>query len=189
MIYICTHKPNEAKYILADTEFKMIDNTKSQLPVTYRHLRGIQKVVTTKNLPDEIGIFQYRRHLSVTSIPEGYDAVAPSWFNEKITVAEQYRRCHNAEDLAVLNTMLKDENFEKFLNTSMSAKAFHNMFILRVDDFKDYCKFLFGALKKFEKIRPACDDIAYIAERLGAYWFWNFEKTHKVYKAETICVE
>lgn len=184
MIYVCTHK-EEPAYKL-DCPYEVIHNFNSGLPETYRHLRGILQILM-KHIPDEVGVFQHRRYLSVTEIPEGYDCVVPHNFCGPMQVYSQYCWCHHKEDIDLLEDIISDKDFSSYIRMNNNNECYwDNMFILRKPDFIRYCNFLFSTLNEYVDRKGDARDVCFLAERIGSFFIWkNFSKD-KIYVANRI---
>lgn len=107
-----------------------------------------------------------------------YDAVVPKPLMLQQTVKEDYATNHNIEDLEVVEKIIN----EKYQSYANPLKVFlngnilipYNMFIMKVDDFKEYTKFIFGVLDEYlnvidaDKLKKVKDSKVgeYLAERL-----------------------
>lgn len=180
MIYICTEIT--PSYSL-DYEHITIDNNLCSFSEQYRHLRGIWQIYNYIDIPDEVGIFQKRRRLPVNTIPENFDAVAPRciWPCE---VRQQYIDCgpcshgsHAERDIDLVEHIIAEQSFSDYIRIPDNNECYwHNMFIMKRDDFIRYCDFMFSVL--FEKDRYAGPQSnCFLAERIGSWWIWkNFAK-------------
>lgn len=184
MIYICSHKPEQVPYKI-HCPIEIIDNSKSSLPEDYRHLRGMQQVLQL-DLPDEIGIYQHRRFMEYGSIPEGYDCVVPKDFGD-FNVRNQYACCHHIEDLDLCEEIINDHKFNEWIRRNGNTETYmHNLFIMRKDDYIQYCNFLFSVLNEYADRRGEPRDVAFLAERLGAYWIATNIPKEKRFITKTI---
>ena len=181
MIYVCTHI--EPSYTL-DCPYEIIDNTKSGLPESYRHLRGMLQVLM-KPLPDEIGIFQRRRYLPTTEIPQGYDCVVPKDF-PNFNIRQQYGAYHCIADFDLVESIVNEKDFSEYVRTVSDEQYFHNIFILKKDDYIRYCNFLFSVLNEYVNRKGDARDVCFLAERLGSYWIWKNIPKEKRYVVKTI---
>ena len=160
MIYICTHTdfdgyPKEKDFeILASRELgaqydipvRTVSNGLNALE--YAYAEGFQIYDVWKNTNDEwVGINHYRRYFDfkgeehyVTTLP------IPLSFN----MHEQYARCHNITDLFECESII-DEMFPEYKcdYANINVLYANNMFILNRKDFNEYCRFVFGVLKRF----------------------------------------
>lgn len=186
MIYICSHKPEQVPYKI-HCPIEIIDNSKSSLPEDYRHLRGMQQVLQL-DLPDEIGIYQHRRFMEYGSIPEGYDCVVPKDF-PAFQIRNQYAACHHIEDLDMCEKIIDDPEFSRYIRTITDEQYFHNIFILRKEDYIKYCSFLFTVFDEYEKRTGGTRDVAFLAERLGSYWIWKNIPKEKRFVTKTITLK
>lgn len=183
MVYICTHQ--QPSYELGCPN-EIIDNTKSSLPESYRHLRGMLQVLM-KPLDDEIAIFQRRRYLPITSIPEGYDCVVPKDFPD-FDIRMQYFMFHHLEDLDLCEEIINEPEFSTYIRTVTDEQYFHNIFILKKDDYIRYCNFLFSVFNEYVDRKGDARDVCFLAERLGSYWIWKNIPKEKRYVVKTITI-
>lgn len=179
MVFCCTHT-NSLDYTLP-INYQLIT---TDLPginiwekVNYRHCRHIYYIYKNLNLfnyPEIIGIFQKKRYLTTLTIPDGYNCVVPAWGRNSCTVYNQYCICHNKEIIDLSKEIINDYHYDKFLQLPMTGVHYHNMFVLHSKDFMKYCYFLFDVLFKIERRVDEFSDAPFIAERLGAFWFWRY---------------
>lgn len=176
MIFVCTHK--EPAYTL-DCPHEIINNRQSNLSETYRHLRGMLQILKG-TIPDEVGIFQQRKRLKDTSIPQGYDAVVPNNFCV-CQIRAQYANCHHIEDLDLVEKIIDEAEFSRYIRIPNNKECYwDNMFILKRDDFIQYCNFLFSILNEYYN-RNGDRDICFLAERIGSYWIWKNIPKDKIF--------
>lgn len=183
MIYITTHI--EPSYTL-DCPYEVIDNTKSNLPETYRHLRGMLQVLQ-RPIPDEVGIFQRRRYLPITSIPDGYDCVVPKDFPD-FNMLAQYASCHHIDDMLTCEKIINEPDFSEYIRKPSDEQYYHNIFILKKDDYIRYCSFLFTVFNQYEEKTGDARDVCFLAERLGSYWIWKNIPKEKRYVVKTVTI-
>lgn len=181
MIYICTHA---APLYTLDCSYNIVNNNDTEYLLNiankgnrYRHLRGIYNIYKNYNLPDEIGVFQYRRYLPYKNIPNGYRCVVP--FNNILnaTIVDIYNDKHNIEDLRIVEQIINEKEFTEYINYNYDEQYYHSMFILNKEDFNNYCKFVFDTLFEFDAVKndndletPVC---SFLGERLGSYWIYK----------------
>ena len=100
----------------------------------------------------------------------------------KTSVASSYEHCHNSSDLRIIHDIVRDD-YPEFLNAFndvfLGSNYFYdcNMFIMKWDEFDEYCKWLFGILFKAEKLIDISNYDTYqkriygfLAERLWTVW-------------------
>lgn len=180
MIYICSEI--EPSYTL-DCEHEIIDNNLCSLSDQYRHMRGIWQLYNRTELPDEIGIFQKRRALPVMAMPEHFDVVVPEC-DGPCVMRDQYIECapyaniaYPERDFDLIEHIIAEQSFSEYIRMPNNFECYwHNVFIMRKNDFKRYCEFVFDVL--FEKDRHVGpQDDCFLAERIGSYWIWkNFDR-------------
>ena len=100
----------------------------------------------------------------------------------KTSVASSYEHCHNSSDLRIIHDIVRDdypEFLNAFNNVFLGSNYFYdcNMFIMKWDEFDEYCKWLFGILFKAEKLIDISNYDTYqkriygfLAERLWTVW-------------------
>ena len=191
MIYICTEtKPS---YTLA-CEHEIIDNNLCSFSDEYRHMRGVWQLYNRENLPDEVGVFQKRRALSVFTIPDGYDVVVPEcviWPYKNmryfyIACRANVNDIYAERDMDLVEQIISDPLYGDYIRTPDNHECYwHNMFIMKKDDFKRYCKFMFDVLfEKDKHVGTLCN--WGISEWIGSYWIWkNFSK-EKIFCAKMV---
>lgn len=94
----------------------------------------------------------------------------------KLSVRDQYIKCHREEDLRVLENVLLEEfpDYAEAWKKVMDGASLHicNMFVMKKSNFNDYAEWLFNILFKVEKQIPPIDDsyqnrvFGFMAERL-----------------------
>lgn len=124
---------------------------------------------------DYIGLCHYRRYFSNLSsfffagtiydalskeeckkILKSYDCIVPKKRNYYIeTVASHYEHAHNRDDLEALKKIV-EESFPSYVEAwdkVMNGRRLHlyNMFIMKWDDFDEYCQFVFACLDRLEE--------------------------------------
>lgn len=118
------------------------------------------------------------KNITIGDLLTQYDAVVPKPLMLKQTVKEDYAANHNIEDLEAVEKIIN----EKYQSYANPLKVFlngnilipYNMFIMKVDDFKEYTKFIFGVLDEYlnvidaDKLKKVKDSKVgeYLAERL-----------------------
>jgi hypothetical protein len=86
-----------------------------------------------------------------------YDAILPQPFKFPMSVSEQYAYYHNIKDLNLLKYIIREyfndyySDTEKVLNDNIFFPC--NMFIMKKEDFKKYCDFIFNVINKFNEKR------------------------------------
>ena len=110
-----------------------------------------------------VGFCHYRKYFSfLDNIPNmddifsKYDCIVSKPLVLKITTRKHYAICHNVEDLEIVEGIINDkfpnykEACELFLNGNILVP--YNMFIMKREDFKKYCDFVFGVLDEYINI-------------------------------------
>lgn len=128
----------------------------------YCEMTGVYEVAKNLELPDYVGICQYRRRLQfkdseeVEKIFESFDAIAAKPLKMGMTPFEQYAKCHNRGDIELAGRIIKDKypeyakGFDRHIMNG-NTLFYSNGFVLRTKDFLDYCNFFFGFASKFCK--------------------------------------
>ena len=114
-------------------------------------------------LPKYVGVCNNDRYFGfLDDIPdmdemfEDADCVITKPINLRTNIIEQYGVCHNIEDLIIVKDILEkryktyQEPTQKFLNGNIFIP--NDMFIMKKNDFKKWCKFVSGVLDKYLKI-------------------------------------
>lgn len=137
------------------------DNIAELNPV-YCEMTGIYWIWKNADLTDYVGICQYRRRLQfkgaeeVEKIFKSFDAIAAEPLRLSVTPYEQYARCHNRGDIQLAEQVVKDcfPEYAKAWDEYMKKGRllfYSNGFVMRRQDFLDYCDFYFGFAAEFRK--------------------------------------
>lgn len=116
-----------------------------------------------KNYPmkEYVGMCSYRRYFSffddIDSIENDlkeYEIIVPNKLSlGKQTVIEQYKKCHNINDLMLVINIIKQlypdytDTINEFINNNWIYS--NNIFILNKDEYIKYCSFLFRVLYEY----------------------------------------
>lgn len=156
------------------------DNTKiniSNKNDCYCELTGIYWVWKNCQLSDYIGFCHYRRFFANNNFSKkfitekkvgkifekGYDIILPKKFNVIDTVWNNYFQFGSGKekDLKKLKKIIKEEyaTYLPFFNQIVKkhSASYCNMFIMKKDDFNEYCTWIFDVLEKMEKITDISD--------------------------------
>lgn len=165
-IYINTHKNFEP--IVENKVYKVIDSRliEANLPLKddfYSELYNYKYVYDNVPLKKYVGFCHYRRYLSfLDDIPNmdelfnEYDCVVGKPLELKMTTREHYAIFHNIEDLEIVENIIKEKyneyygSLESFLDNNLFIP--YNMFIMKSEDFKEYCEFIFGVIGEYLNI-------------------------------------
>lgn len=155
-----------------------------------------------------VGINHYRRFFdfngnsAIEPLPDiekifenGTDVILPDPWNIG-NIALNYKVCHNINDLGICVGIIKDkfpeyiETTEKVLNNGFFLQG--NMFVMRKEDFNEYCEFMFGVLLDYCKIAGIdyCSDAsftAHVQNNLGQYIKYGNGIGSKVSYQSRIC--
>lgn len=177
-IFICTHKYFEP--IVTSDVYKIIStkkidfNTKLSykicdkvnLPLSdlfFSELYSCKYVYDNMELPKYIGFCHYRRYFNfLDNVPDideifsQYDAVVTKPIIFNTSIKEHYKNFHNIEDIDIVEKII-DEKYKEYSDAFKSfskGKIFipYNMFIMKSEDFKKYCEFIFGVLNEYLSI-------------------------------------
>ena len=120
----------------------------------------------------------------ILNIFKTHDAILPVQRRLKYSVAEHYRRYHNATDLKILEDIIQTRypgyfsSFQKVLNSKRLYA--NNMFILPEKHFEKFMTWWFSIIFEFEK-KVKLEEyqgyqqriIGFIGERLLTVWFYH----------------
>lgn len=123
------------------------------------------------------GQCQYRRRIEFNEDAfKGHDVIAAYPLRLCMSVAQQYALCHNANDLETIKSILflqhpeYADSWEKYIEKG-NILFYSNSFILRTEDFKKYCEWLFPLLFEFKQ-RMGWNDVEqfsdYIKQQIDA---------------------
>lgn len=131
----------------------------------------------------------------ISQLLEKYDAILPQSRLLKYTVETHYKRYHNANDLILLESILRDkcpEYMVSFQNILKGKKLFaNNMFVMKDKHYQEFMSWLFSILFEFER-RSNLEEytgyqeriLGFIAERLLTIWCDN--KSLKIKELQVI---
>ena len=158
MIYIATHtdfdeyiKNNDNYKIIAKEELKkdytvpviVADNDIAPMQFAYSEgflIRDIQ----LKTNDEWVGLNHYRRYFDN---PQN-ETTIPTAMN--VNMHQQYASCHNINDLLQCEDIINEYFPEYSLQFDRINQLYIcNMFIMKREDFEEYCNFVFGVLEKF----------------------------------------
>lgn len=201
-IYVVTHKdidivlPSEYRRIIVNAKNKKIEgelydcygDNISNKNYSYCELTAIYYIWKNVNHDDYVGIDHYRRFFAfndqllnkkdVENILEKNDIILPKKIHFWRKVGDQYcATCGYKSDLLKIEKAIQTiapeylETYKKVLNSHYMYA--YNMFVMKRDDFNDYCEWLFEILFELEKTIDASKRNGYfrrvfgfIAERL-----------------------
>jgi len=139
------------------------DNIAELNPI-YCEMTGVYWIWKNADLTDYVGICQYRRRLpfkdaaEVENIFKSSDVIAAEPLRVGGSLYEQYARCHCRADMELTERIIREKypeyakGFDAYIKRSGSL-FYSNGFILRRQDFLDYCDFYFGFAAEFRKRR------------------------------------
>ena len=161
---------------------KVGDNINSLNPF-FSELTGTYWVWKNWDLKDYVGICQYRRYFQfLDNIPnlddvfKEYDIILPKPYLYKQNMATDYSLCHNVTDLMSIVNIIHNY-FPQYKDAALQfcqCNRFYpcNMFIMKREDFKEYCELIFGVMSIYlkEKNLVTIDDIKkYVADNWKYY--------------------
>lgn len=195
-IFICAHKnfekyPDNDVYTIVhghesiDVPLKQIEEGDTDISsMEYSLAEGSRMYYLWKNynFKKYVGFCHYRKYFNffdrvpnIDKIFENYDVILTNPIKCGSIPAE-YGYYHNLNDLmAVKDIIQKDfkEYYQPFMNACFSGIMFPcNMFIMKSEDFNEYCSFVFGVLKEFIKERGFKNDNdikAYVRKHSAEY--------------------
>ena len=201
-IFICSHR--EMYGNPTDTVFKVVaapnSNVETTLPLIrdngaisnrgFSELSMFYYIWKNVDIKDYIGTAHYHRYFDFGGVnptiniediftKEGKDVILPMPFRCS-SVRQQYNNNHNVKDLDLVQDIITS-NYKDFKVTNFSTleKLYtNNMFVMKKDDFNNYCEFVFGVLFEFCKERgidPAKDEsfMNFVANNYADYAFYN----------------
>lgn len=207
-IFICTHKGFEEK-VKNEKTYRIITGENCDLKNSYSvpiiiEKKGEDSLLElnpslgegsriywvwkhVKDLPEYIGFCHYRRFFSfLDEIPnfdsefKTCDVILP--IPLKGNLVEQYRICHNVNDILKIDGILKDllgiQDLKK-INCIIPG----NMFIMRKSDFFQYCEFVFKVLFEFmrrNKLKTIEDIDKYVEGNRDRYQFYDFKYQRRI---------
>ena len=130
----------------------------------YCEMTGVYWIWKNTDLPDYVGICQYRRRLpfkdaaEVEKIFKSSDVIAAEPLKMGKTPYEQYSHCHNVADMETAEEVIKQKfpeyanGFDAYIKKG-NTLFYSNGFVMRRQDFLDYCDFFFGFAQEFRKRR------------------------------------
>lgn len=183
---------------------------------SYCELTGIYWIWKNDNTSDIIGISHYRRYFSnnylsmsldscvdektINKIFERYDIIVskPAIFSD--TVVNSLRVAPNYNDMKALENAIKVvcPEYSKEYNFFLNGNQYYpyNMFVMKRNDFKKYCEWLFSILDYVEKEygNPYTDDyrirlFGFLSERLLYVWVKHNFDSKKVKKLKVLYTE
>ena len=154
-------KINTTLPVIYDTiksnEEKGIEDTITDWNDFYSELSMTYWLWKNQPLKDYVGICHYRRYFSffddipnMDEIFKEYDAILPTPYQFGCSVKAQYFACHNVLDIDIMMEVIDElyPQYKEDADTVMKSNTFYpcNMLIMKKQDFKKYCEFVFGVL-------------------------------------------
>lgn len=167
-IYICTNK--KFKSLVNNSVYKIIDcndinnDTWNGLEGSfYSEIMSYFYIAKNCELKEYIGFCHYRKYWKfLDDVPDmddifkKYEAMVAKPKIFKKSIKEQYKLCHNIEDLYIIGGILADKYpsyaniWSAFLNNKILFP--YNMFIMKKDDFLNYIEFIETILDEYVNV-------------------------------------
>lgn len=179
-MYVLTDKdlkvvPNKSEYKVILNDYNIVADCPNDVMAVvggrYHEMRdcygdGVGLYFIWKNLilKDYVGIVHCDKYFSFFDKVPNYnemkieferaDAIFPKPLSV-LNIRDHYKLFHNVDDLDEIGDIIKN-NFDKYANfydkTIENGNLLcHNMFIMKKEDFNEYCKFVFGVLDEYDK--------------------------------------
>lgn len=177
-------KINTTLNVIYDTkqsnEKNNIDQSITEWNAFYSELTMTYWLWKNYTLKDYVGICHYRRYFSfMDDIPnmdeifKDYDVILPTPFALGNTVYQQYASCHSIKDIDLMLDIIR-LYFPQYLddaNEVMRNNMLYpcNIFIMRKDDFNDYCEFIFSVIDKYLKHKKY-NNVKDVEDELNKTW-------------------
>lgn len=125
---------------------------------------------------DIVGLEHYRRRFSIKEekicqILKEYDMILPKAYLYRISLEEEYKRFHLAEDWEIMEKSVKElaPEYERDFDAVFHKNALipYNMFIASKKVCDDYCRWLFPILEEIERRSSKKDRGAYQNRYIG----------------------
>ena len=181
-IFICTHKDFNAP--VSSKVSKTIDSRKiaTNLPMDdkfYSELYQMKYVYDNIPLKKYVGFCQYRKYFSflddiqnVDKIFETNGCIISSLIDLGVDIRRHYATVGNVEDLFIIESIVlnKYPDYYDAVHTYFDRTQLipGNMFIMKAEDFRRYCEFVFGVLEEYLNI-VGVDIKQRILDRKGLY--------------------
>jgi len=168
-IFICTHKP--IKPLVSNSIYKVANSSRINNDTAPNGLKGsfYSEIMTylwinkNYNIKDYIGFCHYRKYWTfmddvpnMDAIFKEFDAIVAKPIKLNCSVYENYDECHNAEDLDIVEKIVNEKHSEysPAFKAMKDAKLLipYNMFIMRKQDFIDYCEFIETILNEYLEV-------------------------------------
>lgn len=176
-IFICAHKdfkeyPDNDVYTIIhgdekiNVPLKQISEGKTDIsPMEFSFAEGSRMYYLWKNYDFKkyVGFCHYRKYFNffdkvpnIDKIFKNYDVILTNPIKCG-SIPMEYGYYHNINDLMAVKDIIQKnykQYYKSFMDACLSGIMFPcNMFIMKSDDFKEYCSFIFGVLKEFTKQR------------------------------------
>jgi disulfide oxidoreductase YuzD len=167
-IYICTHRDfdpivkNEAYKIINCNDINN-DTWNGFKGSFYSEIMSYFYIAKNYKLKDYIGFCHYRKYWKfMDDIPDmdevfkECDLIAAKPRNGRSNMREEYKKFHNIDDLNIIEDIIE----EKYPEYKSAFKSFlygnimfpYNMFIMKKNDFLNYCNFIEGILNEYVNV-------------------------------------
>lgn len=212
-IFICAHKnfsvyPNNNVYKIVhgkekiDVPLEQIEESNTDIsPMQFSFAEGSRMYYLWKNYDFKkyVGFCHYRKYFNFFgSVPEinklfqKYDVILTQPIKCG-SIPSEYGYYHNINDLISVKKIIQNkysDYYDAFMKACFSGIMFPcNMFIMKSDDFKEYCSFVFGVLKEFvnEKGFKTDDDIKKYVEKHSSEYLKNFYPNNTIEYQSRMC--
>ena len=167
-IFICTHKDFEP--LVKNKTYKIINSNKINNDTWngmkgsfYSEIMSYFYIAENYKLKDYVGFCHYRKYWKfLNEIPnidelfKTYDAIVAKPLTYKYSVYEQYKKCHNIEDVEIVRNIIHEKfnDYEKAFDVFFKGKLMlpYNMFIMKREDFLEYIEFISNVLDEYLKV-------------------------------------
>ena len=171
-----------------------LDNV-TDINLFYSELSGYYWIYKNYDIKDYIGFCHYRRYFKFfDNVPdmdnEDCDIILPTPDNFGDTIYNQYKGCHNIEDLQFVAKLMVDKyNVPKEVVTeALLCKEMHcfNMFVTSKDIFKEYCELFFNICNDYlnhYNMKTQNDIIEFISQNKEKYLKPNYPSNDIKYQS------
>jgi glycosyltransferase involved in cell wall biosynthesis len=167
-IYIATHK--DFKPLITKSIYKVVNMQKINNDVWngikgrfYSEIMSYFYVAENCKLKEYIGFCHYKKYWEfldeipdIDNLIKKYGVIAAKRIKFSNSIKEQYKLCHNIEDLYIISGILAEKypnyvnTWNSFLNSDLMFP--YNMFIMKKEEFLEYIKFIKTILDEYINI-------------------------------------
>ena len=212
-IFICAHKdfkvyPDNDVYTIVhgnekiSVPLKQISESEDDIsPMQFSFAEGSRMYYLWKNygFKKYVGFCHYRKYFSffdkvpdIDKIFKNYDVILANPIKCG-NIPMEYGGYHNINDLMLVKDIIRNkfkEYYSAFIRACMSGIMFPcNMFIMKSDDYKEYCSFVFGVLKEFTKERgfKSDNDIKIYVKKHSNEYLKNYYPNNTIEYQSRMC--